>query len=157
VRNEESMARLSDVIEAFIKSLLENSNSQELQIQRNELADKFSCAPSQINYVLTTRFTYDKGYLIESRRGGGGCIVIRRVNYDRKQLRNQLINQSIGESITYNSALALLEGLLDNELIDDVVFELMKITLNDRTLQNVEDKNRVRADILSAMVMVLLS
>ncbi len=151
------MARLSDVIEAFIKSLLENSNSQELQIQRNELADKFSCAPSQINYVLTTRFTYDKGYLIESRRGGGGCIVIRRVNYDRKQLRNQLINQSIGESITYNSALALLEGLLDNELIDDVVFELMKITLNDRTLQNVEDKNRVRADILSAMVMVLLS
>lgn len=151
------MARLSDVIEAFIKSLLENSNSQELQIQRNELADKFSCAPSQINYVLTTRFTYDKGYLIESRRGGGGCIVIRRVNYDRKHLRNQLINQSIGESITYNSALALLEGLLDNELIDDFTFELMKITLNDRTLQNVEDRNRVRADILSAMIMVLLS
>ena len=151
------MARLSDVIEAFIKSLLENSNSQELQIQRNELADKFSCAPSQINYVLTTRFTYDKGYLIESRRGGGGCIVIRRVNYDRKYLRNQLINQSIGESITYNSALALLEGLLGNELIDDITFELMKITLNDRTLQNVGDRNRVRADILSAMVMVLLS
>ncbi|SHK75103.1 transcriptional regulator CtsR [Clostridium cavendishii DSM 21758] len=151
------MARLSDIIEQFIKSLIEESNSQELQIQRNELADKFSCAPSQINYVLTTRFTYDKGYLIESKRGGGGHIVIRRVNYDNKQLRNKIINQTIGESITYNGASVLLEGMFANELIDRNTFEIMKITLNDRTLQNVPDKNKVRADILSAIIMVLLA
>lgn len=72
------MARLSDIIEEFIKDMLDDAQDNELQIQRNELANKFSCAPSQINYVLTTRFTANKGYYIESRRGGGGCIVIKK-------------------------------------------------------------------------------
>ena len=64
------MARLSDIIEDFIKSLLKHSEG-ELQLQRNELAEYFECAPSQINYVLATRFSLDRGYYIESRRGGG--------------------------------------------------------------------------------------
>ena len=66
------MARLSDIIENFIKDMLSENGGEQLLIQRNELADQFRCAPSQINYVLTTRFTYDKGYILESRRGGGG-------------------------------------------------------------------------------------
>ncbi len=65
------MARLSDIIEDFIKEMFQENNESELQIKRNELANYFSCAPSQINYVLTTRFTEDKGYYIESKRGGG--------------------------------------------------------------------------------------
>ncbi|GIM30033.1 hypothetical protein CPJCM30710_26990 [Clostridium polyendosporum] len=151
------MARLSDIIEEFIKKLMQENIEQELQIQRNELADKFSCAPSQINYVLTTRFTYEKGYLIESRRGGGGYIVIRKVNYDNRERRNKLINESIGEGITYHNSIALLESLYDADIINEREFEIMKIAINDRTLQSVDNKNKVRADILRAMIIVLLS
>ena len=76
------MARLSDIIESFIKDMInENGDSQAL-IQRNELADQFRCAPSQINYVLTTRFTHERGYIIESRRGGGGHILIKQITYN---------------------------------------------------------------------------
>jgi len=70
------MARLSDIIEDFIKDMLQNTQKSQLEIKRNELANYFGCAPSQINYVLTTRFTVDKGYYIESKRGGGGHILI---------------------------------------------------------------------------------
>lgn len=70
------MAKMSDLIEMFIKELLEDNSSDMIEIQRNELASYFKCAPSQINYVLTTRFSMDKGYLIESQRGGGGSIKI---------------------------------------------------------------------------------
>lgn len=68
------MATMTDIIEKFIKDLMEEDNS--IQIQRNELANLFSCAPSQINYVLTTRFTIDRGYYIESKKGGGGYVQI---------------------------------------------------------------------------------
>lgn len=71
------MTRLSDVIEKFIKDMIRNSEDSQLQIVRNELANYFNCSPSQINYVLTTRFTIDKGYFIENKRGGGGCIIIK--------------------------------------------------------------------------------
>ncbi|GFZ32904.1 hypothetical protein CSC2_34300 [Clostridium zeae] len=151
------VARLSDVIEEFIKNLLEQSCDQELQIQRNELADKFSCAPSQINYVLTTRFTCDKGYLIESKRGGGGCILIKKITYDTKDKIYQIISSSIGDSLTYQNGVAIIESLYDLDIINKRELALIKITINDRTLQNTENKNRVRADILRSLVMVLLS
>ena len=70
--------RLSDTIEQFIKTMLVEE-TQEIELKRNELAEYFNCAPSQINYVLSTRFTPDHGYIIESRRGGGGCIRIFRM------------------------------------------------------------------------------
>lgn len=151
------MAKLSDTIEEFIKILLSESNQNQLQIQRNELADRFCCAPSQINYVLTTRFTYEKGYVIESRRGGGGCIIIRRVSHKTNIDRNRLIIESIGDSITYHNALILLESLYDHNLVDERELNLVKIALNDRTLQNTGDRNRVRADIFKAMVTTLLN
>lgn len=151
------MAKLSDTIEEFIKILLNESNQNQLQIQRNELADRFSCAPSQINYVLTTRFTYDKGYVIESRRGGGGCIIIRRVSHKTNADRNRLIIERIGDSITYHNALILLGTLYEHNIIDDKEVNLIKIALNDRTLQNANDRNGLRADILKAMVTVLLN
>ena len=75
------MARLTDVIEKFIKDMIVNDDNHQALIQRNELADQFRCAPSQINYVLTTRFTYAKGYVVESRRGGGGYIIIKRITH----------------------------------------------------------------------------
>ena len=89
------MARLSDMIEEFIKALLEESNGQ-LELQRNELADYFECAPSQINYVLATRFSLDRGYYIESRRGGGGYIRIIRLDMDNNDYIMYLLRERIG-------------------------------------------------------------
>lgn len=151
------MARLSDIIENFIKSVLNENGGQQVQIQRNELAIQFRCAPSQINYVLTTRFTYDRGYVIESRRGGGGYIVIKQVTNNKDDQRNTLIKDVIGDSITNNNGLSIIEGLYESGLTNDRELELMKMIINDRTLVSAEDKNRVRADILKAMLMVILS
>ena len=151
------MARLSDIIENFIKEMLNENGGDKILIQRNELADQFRCAPSQINYVLTTRFTHDKGYVIESRRGGGGCIVIKQVNYDGTERRNRLIYESVGNVITYHNAVSVLENLYHLKLVTEREFEIMKIAINDRTLSESEDKNKIRAGILKGMLMVVLS
>lgn len=151
------MARLSDIIEDFIKQRLNDNDENIIVIQRNELADQFRCAPSQINYVLTTRFTYEKGYLIESKRGGGGHIAIKQLEYDGSNEREKLINQSIGCTITYHNASALLNNLFESGIIEEREYEIMKIAINDRSLVAAEDKNKVRADILKGMIMIILS
>ena len=135
------MARISDIIAQFINDMIEEEEDKEVIIQRNELADKFNCAPSQINYVLTTRFTSEKGYMIESRRGGGGYIIIRRVNYTNKEQQLE----------------AILEYLCEKELITKRELEIVKISINDRTLILTEDKNKLRAEILKGIIMVILS
>lgn len=151
------MARISDVIENFIKDMISEEEKSIVSIRRNELADKFSCAPSQINYVLSTRFTYEKGYVIESKRGGGGCIVIKRINYHDNREKLKLIGDSIGNSITYNGALSILNHLKEINLITKREYEIMKITLNDRTIASSDYKNELRADILKGMLAVILS
>jgi len=151
------MARLSDVIEAFIKEMFNENRDNVVFIQRNELADQFRCAPSQINYVLTTRFTYERGYLIESKRGGGGHIAIKQLEYDYTNKREELINQSIGDTITYHNANALLNHLLESGVIEKRECEVMKMAINDRSLTSADNKNKLRADILKGMIMVILS
>lgn len=150
------MARISDIIAKFINDMIEEEKDKEIIIQRNELADKFNCAPSQINYVLTTRFTTEKGYVIESRRGGWGYIIIKRIEYN-KESKLEKINRSIGNSLTYSSAVLLLEHLCDINLISRREVEIIKISINDRTLSYSENKNKVRADILKSIIMVILS
>ena len=151
------MARLSDIIEAFIKQMFNENIDNVIFIQRNELADQFRCAPSQINYVLTTRFTYERGYLIESKRGGGGHIAIKQLEYDSSNKREALINQSIGDAMTYHNANALLKDLLESGIIEKREYEIMKIAINDRSLTSTDNNNKVRADILKGMVMIILS
>lgn len=151
------MARLSDIIEAFIKQMFNENRDNVIFIQRNELADQFRCAPSQINYVLTTRFSYERGYLIESKRGGGGHIAIKQLEYDSSNKREELINQSIGDAMTYHNANALLKDLLESGVIEKREYEIMKIAINDRSLISTDNKNKVRADILKGMVMIILS
>lgn len=151
------MARISDVIAGFINDMLEEKNNKEIIIQRNDLADKFNCAPSQINYVLTTRFSYERGYLIESRRGGGGYIIIKKISHSDNEKIIMMLNESIGKSITYQGALSLIQYLLEIELISKRENELIKVAVNDRTLVSVDDKNKARADILRGMMAVILS
>ncbi|MGN2371780.1 CtsR family transcriptional regulator [Clostridium cagae] len=151
------MAKLSDIIEEFIKAMFNDSGENVVLIQRNELADQFRCAPSQINYVLTTRFTYNKGYLIESKRGGGGHIIIKQVDNDSSSRREEIINQSIGNTVTYHNAVNIIDNLFESDIITEKECELMKIAINDRTLISVENRNKIRADIFKAMIMVILS
>ncbi|MEW9095714.1 MAG: CtsR family transcriptional regulator [Clostridiaceae bacterium] len=151
------MARLSDIIEEFIKNMLDSAEERELQIQRNELANYFSCAPSQINYVLTTRFTTDKGYYVESKRGGGGYIVIKYIDIDGNEYLVNSINHKIGDSITFHSALQIIDSLVERNIILEKEGHLIKVAINDRTLYFCgEMKNKVRADILKNMIIVLL-
>lgn len=149
--------RLSDIIEAFLNDMLNEAERNELEIQRNELANHFSCAPSQINYVLTTRFTTDRGYYIESRRGGGGCIKIRKIDYQDKKPLAQVMIEKIGNNITYNSALGIIKVMLDMDLITEREGNIIKSSINDRTLGDiVENRNKVRAEILKSALLILL-
>lgn len=151
------MARLSDIIEQFIKQSIENTDESELQIQRNELANYFSCAPSQINYVLTTRFTMDKGYYIESRRGGGGYIVIRRIEFGSSKSLHEAVSEKIGGSLTYDAGAQIVNGLLEHNIITEREAAIIKIAINDRTLGAIENKNKIRAELLKAMITTIIS
>lgn len=151
------MARLSDLIEMYIKELILEASERELKIQRNVLANEFSCAPSQINYVLTTRFTADKGYVIESKRGGGGCIKIKMIQYTNSQKSlKEAIFEKIGDNITYNNALMLINALLERELITLRECNIIKASINDRVLQ-CEDRNKVRASILKSEILSIIN
>lgn len=151
------MTRLSDIIESFIKEMFRESSDKQLQIQRNELANHFSCAPSQINYVLTTRFTTDKGYYIESRRGGGGYITIKRVEFEKHNSLMEAIIEKIGCNITCDGACNIIDGLEESEILTTRESRIMKSAVNDRTINCAEQNNNIRADILKAMIIATLS
>ena len=102
------MAVLSDSIEAFLISLLNGEESPVILVQRNELANYFRCAPSQINYVLSTRFTLERGYTVESRRGGGGYIRIVRMDLDKNAYLRQLLEKDIGDVMSEDEARGVL-------------------------------------------------
>ena len=101
--------RISDSIESFIKEML-GEDSPEVELKRNELAQYFGCAPSQINYVLATRFSPDQGYLTESRRGGGGYIRIVRVVQSESQPLTYWIRDRIGDALSEEEAVRILTG-----------------------------------------------
>ena len=115
------MRILSDSIEAFIKSLMNSEEDQderaEIEVRRNELAAHFGCAPSQINYVLATRFTPDHGYMTESRRGGGGYIrIIRVAADDRQELLREVLSR-IGTSLSLQDASHIIDKLRTRKII----------------------------------------
>ncbi|MBR2576546.1 MAG: CtsR family transcriptional regulator [Firmicutes bacterium] len=147
------MAKMSDLIEVFIKELLEDSASEPVEIQRNELAGYFKCAPSQINYVLTTRFSMDKGYRIESQRGGGGSIKIIKMNLSSDDFYTALL-QETGDSITVLKAGQMIDLLLEKELISEREDRLMKAAVSDRAIAGpVNLRNEMRAGILKNMIL----
>lgn len=149
------MSRISNIIEEFIKNLLQQTNNGILEIKRNELAEYFNCAPSQINYVLQTRFNTDSGYYIESRRGGGGYIKIIRVNINNKYIEN-IINNYIQDVITKSRALSIIDSLIEKDIISSREAILMKTALSDRALNIASQyKNQLRARILKDMLLVI--
>lgn len=113
------MASLTRVIETYINNLFsEVEEEQSVSLRRKELAEIFGCVPSQINYVLRSRFTPERGYLVESQRGGHGYIRILRICYDMPQDRINHIDELIGDTITDQEARRLLVSLQEREMID---------------------------------------
>ena len=147
--------RLSDSIEQFIKTML-SQEEQEIELKRNELAEYFGCAPSQINYVLATRFTPDHGYIIESRRGGGGYIRIFRMQQDTGKQLVYLLNERIGDSITVLSANHLIQQLKERDIVTADEAALMAAAVSQQAISlplPEEFKNALRAKILKTMLM----
>lgn len=152
------MPKLSDIIEDFIKEMMVESNSNFLEIQRNELAGSFKCAPSQINYVLTTRFTVDRGYIVESRRGGGGCIKITWVNIDKNEYIKNTIWNNIGDELGYSDSVDYIELFLERGFITEREAKLMMAVINDNTISACgNEKNHLRAQLLKTMLIAILN
>ena len=149
--------RLSDSIEQFIKTLL-SEESTEVELKRNELAEYFGCAPSQINYVLATRFSPDHGYLTESRRGGGGYIRIVRVVQSGSQRLMYLVNDRIGDSLEEDECIRLIAQLKEQRIITPDEAALMVSAVSARALGvPVPDalKNALRAKMMKSMLMTV--
>ncbi len=139
---------ISDLIASFIRDSLEDADGV-LELQRNDLAERFHCVPSQINYVMSTRFSPENGYIVESRRGGGGYIRITRVRVDRPTLLMSVIN-SVGESIDLQSAEAITQNLADADAVSEETARAMLAAISDKALRSVPAAQRgvLRADLM---------
>ena len=149
--------KLSDSIETFIKTLLAE-DSPEVELKRSELASYFGCAPSQINYVLATRFSPDHGYITESRRGGGGYIRIVRIVQSGSQRLMYLINERIGESITEAEAVRLIQQLMEQQVVTLKEAELMRAAISAQALAipiPEQIKDAIRARTMKTMLLTL--
>ncbi len=151
------MARISDLIEILIKRMIEENNGM-VEITRGELADQVNCVPSQITYVLSTRFSCGQGYLVESRRGGGGMIRIRRV--DLPTADGYLLHtlSHLGTALSQNQADVLIRNFLDNSLINLREARLIRAAISDRALADtgIEYRDRLRLNIFRYMLTSLV-
>ena len=147
---------ISDLIADFIQQELEEANGV-LELQRSNLAERFGCVPSQINYVMSTRFSPEHGYIVESRRGEGGYIRITRVRVDRQTLLMHVIN-SLGDTLDLPSARAITQNLADAEAISLQSGELLLSAIGDRALQRVAPayRNALRCDIFKQILIHLV-
>ena len=149
--------RLSDIITNEIMRMLNESEVNTAEIQRNEFAALMGCAPSQINYVLSSRFTPEHGYIIESRRGGGGYIRIKRISLNHTSAIMHIIN-SIGDRIDALSTRIVIENCLETKLIEQKQASLMYAALSNTALQAIPPALRdcLRAAILKQMLLTLI-
>ena len=151
------MSNISDLIEQYLKRLLEQAGQGQIEIQRNELAIQFSCVPSQINYVLSTRFSMEHGYIVESRRGGGGFVRIVKLELDDRSVLINYMNRLIGEDITQQGAVGIISRLLEEGLITRRESEIMKAAVYRDVLRTaLPDRDKLRASILKAMLIAIL-
>ncbi len=143
---------MSDLIAEFIQEGLKESDGV-LELQRSDLAQRFNCVPSQINYVMSTRFSPEHGYIVESRRGGNGYIRITRVRVERPTLLMQVIN-SVGDRLDLPSARAILSNLVASGALEQSVGQALLAAIGDNALRPVarEDRDRLRASIFKQVL-----
>ncbi len=144
--------RISDLVSQTILDML-NTQNGTAEIRRNELAETLGCVPSQINYVLTSRFTPEHGYIVESRRGGGGYIRITRVQVDRGSAVMHLVN-AIGDEMDYPTARAIIGNLSGQDVISDQTANALLAAMWDRCYAGlpIPVRDALRAKLLKQML-----
>ena len=148
--------KISDLIEDFIIGRLVDQS--EVELKRNELANTLGCVPSQINYVISTRFTTERGYIVESKRGGGGYIKISRVVVPEGDMFMHIVN-TIGNSIDAQTVAAILNNLAADETISVRAAKVIMAACSDSALsivQNMQSRNAIRASIFKKVLMSLI-
>ena len=147
---------MSDIIASFINEVL-NEMDGTAELQRSQLASRFNCVPSQINYVISTRFSPEHGYIVESRRGGGGYIRISRVRTDPKMLVMHTVN-SVGTEIDLNAAAALVSNLLNSGVLDEKTARLILSAIGNNALRAApaEYRDAVRASVFKQILINLI-
>ena len=146
---------ISDIIEEFIKSTL--GDEEKLQLSRNDLASYFAVAPSQINYVLSTRFNVDKGYVVESKRGGGGSVTIIRISQDAEDIIPNILKEidKVNE-LTFNKASDILDRLEFEQIIDSSEKEIIKSAISDKALALPMKTDGLRKNIFKEILIGLM-
>ena len=147
--------RMSDMIEEFIKEMFQEDNDY-IEIQRNDLAEQFNCVPSQINYVIETRFKPSQGYYVESKRGGGGHIAIKKINLTKSNYIMHMIN-SVGDGITAQEIDIFISNLLSYAMISQTEAKLLKVATSDKVLKIPQEmRDALRASIFKNMLLNLV-
>ncbi|OWZ84558.1 transcriptional regulator [Natranaerobius trueperi] len=150
------MSNLSDNIEKYLKELINKNSDRSVSIKRKELAYKFNCVPSQINYVLSTRFTENNGYLVTSRRGGGGYIEIKRLKFSDYNPEYK-ITELIGSSISQNEASGLIRRFYEEEIITKQDKDVLLSCCERESLPiPLPIRDRVRATLLKNVLLEIL-
>lgn len=146
---------ISDIIENYLKEMF--SEDSEIIIKRNDLASRFNCVPSQINYVIKTRFTNENGFSVESRRGGGGYVVIRKKAFSQNDYFKNLI-ELCGDSVKQSEALLYIKNLYENNFITEREANLICCAVSDNSLQAAQNlKDKVRAKLLKNIIISLIA
>ncbi|HKL76143.1 MAG TPA: CtsR family transcriptional regulator [Halanaerobiales bacterium] len=150
------MASLSDQIERHLKKLLDKYRGT-IEIKRNKLADEFNCAPSQINYVLDTRFTSERGFVVESQRGGGGYIRIIKVKMNSENKALKKILSKLNGMVTQNEAEGIIQRLYENNLINEREKHIMEMVVHRRVIGvDLPHRDYIRGRILQSMLEVIM-
>jgi len=149
--------RMSDLVARYINDILEAQDG-EAEIRRNELATTLGCVPSQINYVITSRFTPEQGYIVESRRGGGGYIRITRIHTTRDNAIMHIVN-AVGRTLDKATAEVMLNNMLDRGILDTPTAKLIASALGERAYADVPQQYRdmLRAAVFKNMLLTLVS
>ncbi|MTI86327.1 MAG: CtsR family transcriptional regulator [Firmicutes bacterium] len=151
------MGSISALIERYLKDMLAGSESGHIEIQRNELAVKFSCVPSQINYVLSTRFSIERGYIVESRRGGGGYVRIKKVPFSEELNVIQEICSFVGNAIAEQPARGIIDRLGSEGVLSDREAAIIKTAISRQVLLlGLPARDQLRANILKNILITVL-
>lgn len=144
-------SNMSDLIENYLKNVL--LAKEQIEIRRSEIADRFNCVPSQINYVINTRFTVQQGYVVESKRGGGGYIRIMKVNLvDEMEVLNELL-KLVPAKLSVREANHLLQNLYENDLLSKRETEHLALVMDKESLQEAEERSdHIRSQMMKKII-----
>ncbi|ARI75429.1 CtsR family transcriptional regulator [Halobacillus mangrovi] len=150
------MRNISDIIEEYLKNILDEDHQKTIEIKRSEIADQFQCVPSQINYVIKTRFTVEKGYIVESKRGGGGYIRISRIEHKKDSDMIEEIMDMVQPKVSQTAAFDVITRLLESEIITNREAKIIQSIIDREVLAfPLPLRDEVRSRIMTALLFTL--